>query len=191
MCPALAPGELRWLQWCGQVCPKGHSPVIQVITFFRTYFRSVASPCLPHRHADALLERSHLCLLSTSWWGRMLRALAGCRPSQWSCCGAAAKADVACAFIFSQGVWKLPEMILVSNKKNTGEGGHCSRLQPHGGTTQSLHQTPTHPVSKINFFSLICPLGGAKTTPALFWHFLPAVCQAECLHSLGMFKSPL
>lgn len=32
---------------------------------------------------------------------------------------------------------------------------------------------------KNEFFSLICPLGGAKTTPPFFWHFLTAGCQAE------------
>lgn len=39
--------------------------------------------------------------------------------------------------------------------------------------------TPSYPVSKMTFFffSLICPLGGAKTTPALFLAF--SCCRAS------------
>lgn len=37
---------------------------------------------------------------------------------------------------------------------------------------------------KNEFFSLICPLGGAKTTPPFFWHFLTAGCQAESVCAL-------
>ena len=75
--------------------PKG-TPVLQALTFYRKYFRSVASPCLGllHQHADLLLDRSHLCLLSTARWGRTPRPLARRRQRSQSCSGAVAEAAV-------------------------------------------------------------------------------------------------